>query len=598
MVLSLCMIVKNEEDNLPRCLNSIKDIVDEIIIVDTGSTDRTVEIAKNYGANIFYYEWDNNFSNARNFSIEKAQGDWILIMDADDELEMKDKTKLLELLQEKDADCFFLQTLNHLGTGKDSDIVYSINIRLIRNEGNYRFEGAIHEQIRNINASTGRLREKMISKVRFHHYGYLYDNVIKKDKRKRNISILEKLIKNENDLSFNYFNMGNEYYSLEDYLTALDFYKNSYKSFDPYRGYSSRLIFRIILTLDKLRRYDEELDMINTGLKYYPNFTDLEFLRASLYKKQNKATLAIKSFKKCINMGEAPMYIGFMKDVEGFKSYNALGDIYFDLGDYKEAYNHYLECLRIKPNYIATLYKIAEVLNKKGNTIDSIKDRLEGFFQYNLDEKSLILLGDIFFNLGFYSVAHEYILKAKEYSDDIPELIYFEGLNLLYLKEYYKAMECFNKIKCGNLYEDAFNKIILCKILINDTEDIDSILNKSENFKDNIDSKVYKALNNILSNKPCSPLSHDEFDSHKYLNSIFDTLNIIIKTSKPETFEKSLQLLNLIDNDTVLLKLAKLYYNNNFYSLSFQEFKRSIKLFDKIDFEGLTMMKKILQNSI
>mgnify|MGYP001386520006 CR=1 FL=1 len=85
MSISLCMIVKNEEDVLIRCLESVKYIVDEIIIVDTGSTDSTVEIAKKYGARIFYYKWDDSFSSARNYSLEKATKEWILIMDADDE---------------------------------------------------------------------------------------------------------------------------------------------------------------------------------------------------------------------------------------------------------------------------------------------------------------------------------------------------------------------------------------------------------------------------------------------------------------------------------------------------------------------------------
>ena len=73
--LSLCMITKNEEKNISRCLDSIKDIVDEIIIVDTGSTDKTIEIAKSYGANIYHYKWNNDFSKARNVSLQKATKD-------------------------------------------------------------------------------------------------------------------------------------------------------------------------------------------------------------------------------------------------------------------------------------------------------------------------------------------------------------------------------------------------------------------------------------------------------------------------------------------------------------------------------------------
>ena len=96
--LSLCMITKNEEKNLSRCLDSIKDIVDEIIIVDTGSTDKTVEIAKSYGAHIYHYDWNNDFSKARNVSLQKATKDWILVLDADEVLPYEEGLKLKNII--------------------------------------------------------------------------------------------------------------------------------------------------------------------------------------------------------------------------------------------------------------------------------------------------------------------------------------------------------------------------------------------------------------------------------------------------------------------------------------------------------------------
>lgn len=117
MSLSLCMIVKNEENTLSRCLESVKDIVDEIILVDTGSTDSTVEIAESYGAKIFFYKWDNSFANARNYSLSKASKDWILIMDADDELVKEDKDKVALLInnEENKLNAYFGETLSYSG---------------------------------------------------------------------------------------------------------------------------------------------------------------------------------------------------------------------------------------------------------------------------------------------------------------------------------------------------------------------------------------------------------------------------------------------------------------------------------------------------
>src|SRR3989304_7047785 len=106
--LSLCMIVKNEEQFLGQCLDSVQDIVDEMIIVDTGSTDSTVEIARRYGAQIFHHPWQGSFSEARNYGLQYATGDWILQMDADEELEKADIPILKKVLRSDLYDAIFV----------------------------------------------------------------------------------------------------------------------------------------------------------------------------------------------------------------------------------------------------------------------------------------------------------------------------------------------------------------------------------------------------------------------------------------------------------------------------------------------------------
>lgn len=112
------MIVKDEESFIANCLQSVQDIVDEIIIVDTGSTDKTIEIANTYGVKIYHLPWNNNFSAARNFSLDKATGEWIIILDADEELNSLDKSKLKQLTNNKDIDAYYLKVYNYLGKKK------------------------------------------------------------------------------------------------------------------------------------------------------------------------------------------------------------------------------------------------------------------------------------------------------------------------------------------------------------------------------------------------------------------------------------------------------------------------------------------------
>ena len=101
-MLSLCMIVKDEEAALARCLDSVKEYVDEIVIVDTGSKDSTKQIAKKYTEKIYDFKWSSDFSAARNFSLSKAYGSWILVLDADEAMDRKSVKSMLELIKNTD----------------------------------------------------------------------------------------------------------------------------------------------------------------------------------------------------------------------------------------------------------------------------------------------------------------------------------------------------------------------------------------------------------------------------------------------------------------------------------------------------------------
>src|SRR3989338_10012371 len=116
--LSACMIVKNEEKFLAQCLQSIKNAVDEIIVVDTGSTDRTVEIAQSFGAKIYYHPWRNSFSEARNHSLSYATCDWILQIDADEALEQSDIPLLHKLIQTDSYNAIYVAIYSELPGGQ------------------------------------------------------------------------------------------------------------------------------------------------------------------------------------------------------------------------------------------------------------------------------------------------------------------------------------------------------------------------------------------------------------------------------------------------------------------------------------------------
>lgn len=152
--ISLCMIVKNESETLKNCLESIKNVVDEIIIVDTGSTDNTLELAKEYTDKIFFFEWIHNFAAARNFSFSKASMDYILWLDADDVLLPENSEKLYHLKHSLSPSVDAVSMQYHCDFDDCGNVALSVRrTRLVKRSMNYQWEGAVHEDL-SINSAT------------------------------------------------------------------------------------------------------------------------------------------------------------------------------------------------------------------------------------------------------------------------------------------------------------------------------------------------------------------------------------------------------------------------------------------------------------
>lgn len=150
VTISLCMIVKNEEQNLPKCLKSLEGLVDEMIIVDTGSTDRTKEVAASFGAKIVDFKWTGDFSEARNFSFSLANCDYIYAADADEEIDEVNRQRFLELkndLAELEIDIVQMYYCNQLSFRTVYNFDRELRPKLFKRVRNFVWDGAIHEQV-------------------------------------------------------------------------------------------------------------------------------------------------------------------------------------------------------------------------------------------------------------------------------------------------------------------------------------------------------------------------------------------------------------------------------------------------------------------
>ncbi|GBU25872.1 glycosyl transferase [Fibrobacteria bacterium R8-3-H12] len=220
-LLSLCMIVKNEEKNIGECLKSAKGLADEIIVTDTGSSDNTVEIAKSYGAKIEHFAWAKDFSAARNYSISKATGRWVIWLDADDRLPEKTVEELRKILSQETLNkVFSLEVCDGKGTK-------FLQIRVFPNKGQIKFEGRIHEQILPSIRKQGFLEVKLPLEII--HTGY-DDPKLLKEKQLRNLELFREQFPGEKGMNpLDMFHYGTCYSILDEQENALKWLRESLK---------------------------------------------------------------------------------------------------------------------------------------------------------------------------------------------------------------------------------------------------------------------------------------------------------------------------------------------------------------------------------
>jgi glycosyltransferase involved in cell wall biosynthesis/Flp pilus assembly protein TadD len=185
--ISACMIVRDEEELLPKCLESIKNYVDEIIVVDTGSTDRTVELAQDFGAKAYHHSWEADFSKHRNQSIGYATKGWILVIDADERLIRWDQ-RVNTLMGNKTIDALHVRVENVFG--RNEGIAWHHSVRLFRNNGKVHYQGRVHNQLHGYGKSA-------FACIIIHHQGYNLDPDKEQIKFERTRSLLENEIRQD-----------------------------------------------------------------------------------------------------------------------------------------------------------------------------------------------------------------------------------------------------------------------------------------------------------------------------------------------------------------------------------------------------------------
>jgi tetratricopeptide (TPR) repeat protein len=379
--LSLCMIVRDEEEMLPRSLAAVAGAVDEIVVVDTGSTDRTIEIARSFGARVIEHEWSGSFAEARNVSFDAAAGDWLMYLDADEVLVREDAPMLRELTGRTWREAFYLSETNYTGELDDGTAVTHNALRIFRNRPEYRFQGRLHEQI--ANRLPGYLPERLeATSVRIEHYGYLGVVRDSREKSRRNIELLRLQQAESPPTPFLHYNLGSEYQAAGDGPAALKEFERSIAlleglpdsdSYEFAPALTSRLV-KALRVCGRLQNCDARAEQ---GLERFPGFTDLVLEQAFVAVALEQVERAVELFERCIEMGDAPRRYTAMVGCGTYLPRIYLADLKRALGDLDGAIELLEYCLDEHPQFVGSVLPYASAMLARGDAPEEVVGKLE-----------------------------------------------------------------------------------------------------------------------------------------------------------------------------------------------------------------------------
>ncbi len=380
--ISLCMIAKDEESNLAGCLNSAKEIVDEIIIVDTGSTDKTKEIAKRFcdmrvssrtrsqlTAKIFDFKWVDDFSAARNESLKHATKDWVIVLDADEVLDEEGRKAIKELVNNKENDAYMLLQKNYTNESSIAGFVSeehkknkksyagwygSFIARLFRNKKGYKFEGTVHELVEpSIESKKGSIAATNIA---LHHYGNA-DPKIAKIKRQLYLELCKNKIKEKPDAS-SYYELGVLYKENDNFDDAIKSFKKTIE-LNPKHNMA---LYELGVVYERQKNYDDAIKYYTKSLRVKENSEAFQSLGVC-YLKKGMLKEAYRNLTKAL-----------LLNPNKYTIYNNLGAVLERLGNYESAVQMLEIATKLNPNNIIGFYNLGIALDKKGDFENAIKN--------------------------------------------------------------------------------------------------------------------------------------------------------------------------------------------------------------------------------
>ena len=363
--LSLCMIVRDNADTIRPCLESIRDWVDEMVIVDTGSTDGTPEICRELGARVFHWPWRDDFSAARNESLGHARGEWLFWMDSDDTIPEECGRKLRSLVNGEHADDTLGYVLQVHCPGRDQDEVTVVDhVKLFRNRPDLSFEFRIHEQVLpSIRRAEGEVEFTDIYVV---HSGSDPSPEGRRKKIDRDLRILEAELHERPDHPFALFNLGMTYADAEQYEQAIRYLQRSIEVSQPEESHLRKAQALLVNALMQLGKTGEALQQCESALQQFKGDKELLFRRAMLLHQLGRLDKSVAAYRQVLEEQSERHFQSVDDGIAGYKARHNLAIVLEEQGRHDLARDEWRKITQERPAYRAGWHGLGEVLLAMG----------------------------------------------------------------------------------------------------------------------------------------------------------------------------------------------------------------------------------------
>lgn len=416
--ISLCLIVRDEAESLGACLDAARDAADEIVVVDTGSVDGSVEIARSRGAIVVEEPWRDDFSAARNAGLERATGDFVLVLDADELLAPGGAALIRDAVKAPSLVGGYLPIVNVFDSGER---LTALILRLFRNDESVRFSNRIHEQVLEpliaLAERTG--GTFAIVKAPVVHDGYRESLVAARGKDERNRRLFELQVRERPDDPYSWYKYADflrraapKEKASEAMRRALECLRAARPERRKMMPYAGEVFALLALGEIEAGRTAEAAALVAEGFEGTTPTAHLHFAKAVVALREGRLAEAEASFEECVRNRDLASLMPAQPGVTGFRSHHGIGAARFARGDREGAKAAFLAALRDNPRARDSALALVHIAREEGDAKEAMS-RLHGIVREDpKDAEAWTLGGEILLRLGLLARADQWLAHA------------------------------------------------------------------------------------------------------------------------------------------------------------------------------------------